>query len=129
MVLSLSFALLAVQAQPAPADPRLEPIRSDVVCRAGSVSGSTERHEGRITGTGSCDYRVRLRRGQSLGVTLDADPGITAYIASCDRHALGDGTRFVAPATGTYVVRVSQSRVFQRADEPAKSFTLRLTVR
>ena len=129
MPLLLTLALLAAQAQPAPADPSLAPIRSDVVCRAGAgVSGSTERHEGRITGTGACDYPIALRRGQSLRATLDADRGIVMYIASPERRELGDGARFVAPASGTYVVRVSQSRLIQRPNEPAKSFTLRLTV-
>ena len=129
MALSLILALIAAQAQLAPGDPRLESIRSDVVCRAGSgVSGSTEQHEGRITGTGSCDYRITLRRGQGLRATLDADPGINVAIVSPERHELIDDARFVAPASGSYVVRVSQSRLVQRANEPARSFKLRLRV-
>lgn len=124
----LIIALIAIQAPPASIAPG-EPIRSDVVCRAGTSSaGGVERHEGSITGSGSCEYRVRLRRGQSLTADLDADAGMTVYIASPERHDLSGGQRFRAPAAGTYVVRVSRPRLFQRAGDPATPFKLRLTI-
>lgn len=131
MHLPLALALLAAQANATPpqTDLDFEPIRSNVVCRAGtSSSGGVEHHEGTIKGSGSCEYRVTLRRSQSLTADLDAAPGVTAYIASPDHHDLVDGRRFTAPAAGTYVVRVAQSRLLQRASDPATPFKLRLTI-
>lgn len=131
----LSSSLLLVPAVSAnAATPTTKAAQTMQVKFAKGQYGAT--YSGKVTGYAVNDYQFYAKKGQKLKVTVDGD--VEAYLNSSkltnsvylDEYSadLNDDGTYTLPATGSYQIRIGQTRNAARQGG-TESYSMRMTIK